>query len=101
MIRFFLGAGLVGDDRQRLPWRDHPDPIRRHSVCVDENVAGGLGQRDQTGTLGQMFDDPPLVRRRIGDNGVEGDNRRHLQMIEEIDHRLAGVATEYPELMLD
>ena len=76
-------------DRRRGPVvdravRDHHDLRRIGSVARDEPSAGGLRQgHDDVGRGEQLQQDVPLRRRRVLKDGVQHDDRRHRQRIDD------------------
>ena len=87
---------------RRRPVRDHADALGLDHVHLEQPRAGGGAlDDDAVGQLRQPLDDGALPVRGPTRNRVQHGDHRDGQLLDEIDHLVAVLAPEDPELVLE
>ena len=96
-----VATGGAGQQQVRRPVRDHPDPLLRGDVLGHDHPASGLGEhRGHRGQLAQAAEHRQLLRRRLGEHGVQGDDERLAKGLGELEHGVPRRPAEQPEFVL-
>ena len=81
--------------------RNNHHPARIDAVATAQSLRPRLRHHNQqVGALEQPVEHRQLGRRRIGKHGVHGHRQRQIDLVDQGENVIAGVAAENPELML-
>jgi len=94
--------GRPARDHPRRPMRHDPDLLPWARSARDQQVARGVGHHDHELRLpADGREDTGLMRRRLGQHGVQGDDERLGQPVRQGRDVLAVAASEDPVLVLE
>ena len=81
---------------------NHDDVFGRDIVYLEQSIASDrrLGDKER-GLPRELFKNPTLVRRRVREHGVQNENERHGQPVDEREHILAVGTAEDAKFVLD